>query len=291
MNLSDWRTGGEFFDYQNHRIFYRREKNERETLLVLHGFPSSSHDFRKIWKPLSKKFSLLAFDLIGYGFSDKPADFDYTTFAQVDILEALIEHLGVEKLHILAHDYGNTITLELLARAGENQLKFAIQTVSFLNGALFPETNRPVFAQKLLLSRFGFLFGRLMTDALFKKNLAAIFGANTKPTNAELNEFLEVFKHNDGRRIAHKLVRYMKERETYRARWLDALQKITQPFCFINGSADKVSGAHLVARFRQLVPHQTDIIELNGIGHFPHFEAPQATLKHFFDFHEKISRL
>ncbi len=288
MNLSEWRAAGEFFDYKSFPIFYRRSANRSETLLLLHGFPTSSRDYHKIWDTLSENFSVVAFDMIGYGFSDKPFDFDYTTFNQTDILEALIKYSEIEKIHILAHDYGNTITLELLARAAENRLNFSIETVCFLNGALFPETNRPVLAQKLLLSPLGFLFGRLISDRLFKKNLASIFGRNTQPTNEELNEFLRVFKFNDGRRIAHKLVRYMTERETNRARWLSVLQNMTQPFRFINGLEDKVSGAHLVGRFRELVPRQTDIIELEEIGHYPHFEAPEKVLRHFFDFHEKV---
>ena len=142
-------------------------------------------------------------------------------------------------------------------------------------------------AQKILVSPLGFLFGRLISDKIFKKSLAAIFGKNTQPTENDLDEFLEVFKYNDGRKIAHKLIRYMKEREKYRARWVGALCKMSQPFRFINGSADKVSGKHLVERFRQIVPHQIDIVELTDIGHFPHFETPDKTLKYFLDFHGK----
>jgi pimeloyl-ACP methyl ester carboxylesterase len=226
--------------------------------------------------------------MIGYGFSAKPADFNYTTFAQVDVLQALLENLEVKKIHILAHDYGNTITQELLARREEKRLSFTIESICFLNGALFPETHRPILAQKILISPIGFLFGRFIAGDRFKKGLASIFGAETQPTENELNEFLEIFKFNDGRRIAHKLIRYMTEREKYRERWVGALQKIDVPFRFINGSADLVSGAHLVKRFREVVPKQTDIIELPGIGHFPHFEAPEKVLELFFDFHEKI---
>ncbi|HXG82601.1 MAG TPA: alpha/beta hydrolase [Pyrinomonadaceae bacterium] len=287
MNLSEWRTGGEFFDYKGFPIFYRRAESRNETLLLLHGFPTASRDYHKIWSRLAERFSLIAFDMIGYGFSVKPANFDYTTFNQVDVLQSLISHLKIEKLHVLAHDYGNTITLELLARAAEKRLNFSIETICFLNGALFPETNRPVFAQKLLLSPLGFAFGRLISDRFFKKSLASIFGENTQPTTEELNEFLQLFKYNDGQRIAHKLVRYMTERETNRARWTGALETMTQPFRFINGSDDRVSGAHLVRRFREVVPHQKDIIELPGVGHFPHFEVPEKTLKYFFEFHGK----
>ncbi len=288
MNLQNWRTGGNYFDYKGFPIFYRESRGENETLLLLHGFPTSSHDYHKIWDKLTEKFSVLAFDMIGYGFSAKPSNFDYTTFNQVDILQALIEHLRIEKLHILAHDYGNTITQEMLARAEEKRLNFEIKSVCFLNGALFPETHRPILAQKILISPIGFLFGRLISDGKFKKSLASIFGKNTQPTEDELNEFLEVFKYNNGRRIAHRLIRYMTERAANRERWVGALQRMNQPFRFIDGLADKVSGRHLVERFRALLPHQTDIIELEEIGHFPHFETPEIVLEKFFEFHAKL---
>lgn len=288
MSLQDWRAGGNYFDYKNFPIFYRAGQSEKETLLLLHGFPTSSRDYHKMWDALAEKFSLVAFDMIGYGFSAKPVNFDYTTFNQVDILQALIEHLRVENLHILAHDYGNTITQELLARSEEKRLNFEIKSICFLNGALFPETHRPILAQKILISPFGFIFGRLMTDAKFKKSLASIFGEKTQPTEAELNEFLEVFKSGGGRRIAHKLIRYMPERAKNRERWVGALERMKQPFRFINGSADKVSGKHLVERFREVAPHQKDIIELEEIGHFPHFETPEIVLESFFEFHAKL---
>ncbi len=289
MNLREWRNGGEFFDYESYPIFYRAGGNQKETLLLLHGFPTSSHDYHKIRDALAERFSVLAFDMIGYGFSAKPFDFDYTTFNQTDALQALLGHLKIKKVHILAHDYGNTITQELLARAEEKRLNFTLETICFLNGALFPETHRPILAQKVLISPLGFLFGRLISDERFKQSLASIFGKNTQPTEGELDEFLQVFKFNDGRKIAHKLIRYMTERQTNRARWVGALERMKQPFRFINGSADKVSGAHLVARFREVVAHQTDIIELAEIGHFPHFEVPETVLEKFFEFHDRAS--
>jgi pimeloyl-ACP methyl ester carboxylesterase len=293
MSLDDWQQKGEYFDYQGNRIFYRFDeniknvKNSKEVLLCLHGFPSSSYDYHKIWDKLGQRFSVLALDMIGYGFSDKPPKYDYTTFNQADVLCGLIESLEIGKLHVLAHDYGNTITQELLARAEENRLKFSIETICFLNGALFPETHRPILAQKLLISPLGFLFGSLITDAMFKKNLATVFGKHTPPSRAELNDFVKVFKYNNGKLIAHKLIRYMPEREKYRDRWVGALQRMKQPFRFINGLDDKVSGAHLVKRFREIVPHQIDIIELENIGHYPHFEVPETVTEKYFEFQDK----
>ncbi|MDQ3747706.1 MAG: alpha/beta hydrolase [Acidobacteriota bacterium] len=283
MKLKNWHESGNYFDYKGYPIFYQWSETANEVLICLHGFPTSSFDYHKIWNALAERFAVLSFDMIGYGFSAKPQDFNYTTFNQADVLQALLDRLQIERIHILAHDYGNTITQELLARAEEKRLNFSIESICFLNGALFPETHRPILAQKILISPLGFVFGRLISDARFKQSLTSIFGKETQPTVKELDDFLEVFKFNDGRRIAHKLIRYMTERAANRTRWVGALQRTELPFRFINGLADPVSGAHLVERFRQVMP-QTDIVELKDVGHFPHFEVPELVLEKFFDF-------
>lgn len=286
MNLNEWKESGKYFDCDGLPVFYHLTEKRDEVLLCLHGFPTSSFDYHKIWNDLAKEFAVLSFDMIGYGFSAKPLDFGYTTFDQVDTLVALLENLQIKRVHILAHDYGNTITQELLARAQEKRLNFSVVSICMLNGALFPETHRPILAQKILISPFGFLFGRLISDSRFKESLASVFGAKTRPTAQELEDFVFLFKSGNGQRIAHKLIRYMTERTKYRTRWVGALQEMKQPFRLINGLADKVSGKHLVERFREVVPHQTDIIEFEEIGHFPHFEIPEICLEKFFEFHQ-----
>ena len=112
-------------------------------------------------------------------------------------MQGLLEHLEIKRVHILAHDYGNTITQELLARDAENRLSFTIETICMMNGALFPETHRPILAQKILLSPIGFMFGKLINDTIFKKNLASVFGAKTQPTAGELEDFARLFKFNE----------------------------------------------------------------------------------------------
>lgn len=287
INLNDWKESGKYAEFDGLRVFYHLSEPRKEVLLCLHGFPASSFDYHKIWNDLIQNFSVLSFDMIGYGFSSKPANFDYTTFDQTDVLQKLLDFLEVKRVHILAHDYGNTITQELLAREEEKRLNFTIETICMLNGALFPETHRPILAQKILISPLGALFGRMIPDRVFKKNLATVFGRETQPKDEELEDFTTLFKYNKGKRIAHKLIRYMSERAKYRDRWVGALERMRQPFRMINGSADKVSGAHLVEKFREVVPSQTDIFELKDIGHFPHMEVPEVVVDKFFEFHYK----
>lgn len=287
--LDKWYRDGSYIQVDGRDVFVRREGRGRETLLCLHGFPTSSFDYRKIWSTLADRFSLVAFDMVGYGFSAKPTEFGYTTFDQVYILQKLIAELNIKGLHILSHDYGNTITQELMARRKEGRLGFGINSICFMNGALFPETHRPILAQKLLISPLGAIFGRFIPDKVFKRSLASIFGKSTQPTDEELNDHLALFKQNGGKRIAHHLIRYMSERQKYRERWFAALQEIDVPFLMINGSADPVSGRHLVERFRELIPDQANIVEVDGVGHFPHLEAPEAVLQELSKFYDHVS--
>src|SRR6185503_9627155 len=100
----------------------------------------------------------------------------------------------------------------------------------------------------------------------------------------ELAEFWGLIRRDGGHRIMHKLIRYMPERIKHRERWVGALQKTRVPLRVIDGADDPVSGAHMVARYRELVP-DPDAVLLPGIGHYPQVEDPQGVLKAFFDFH------
>ena len=284
-SIDSWKSTGQKFRFRNHEIFYRYSPNGDKAVLCLHGFPTSSYDYNKIWDQLAQRLGVLTFDMIGYGFSDKPYDFPYTTNDQVDLLEALVKKVGLKRVHILAHDYGNTITQELLARGHERGIGFEIGSICFLNGALFPETHRPILAQKILISPIGAVFGRLIPLSMFRKSLASVFGPETQPSDSELNDYIQLFDNKGGRRISHKLIRYMRERAENRERWVGALEHMNPPFRFINGLADPVSGAHLVKRFRELLPDQKDIVELQGIGHFPHLEKPGEVLERYLEFH------
>ena len=91
---------------------------EHEPLLVVHGFPTSSFDFRLVLPALSAHRRVLLLDLIGYGLSAKP-DLAYTMALQADVVQAFVAEAGVRRLALLTHDMGDTVGGELLARQAE----------------------------------------------------------------------------------------------------------------------------------------------------------------------------
>ena len=86
--VREWEMGGERIDFRGHRIFVRRRDGEGPPLVLLHGFPSSSYDFRALLDELPGR-AAIAFDYLGFGLSDKPADHEYTLTWQADLTEHL----------------------------------------------------------------------------------------------------------------------------------------------------------------------------------------------------------
>jgi pimeloyl-ACP methyl ester carboxylesterase len=250
-------------------------------VLCIHGFPTASWDWHAIWGGLTQRHRVIAPDMIGFGYSAKPRDYEYSIRDQATLHEALLDQLGVRSAHVLAHDYGDTVAQELLARAGDSS--FAIRSICFLNGGLFPEIHRARAIQKLLDSPVGPLVSRLLTEQSFRRSFSAIFGPDTPPTEGELSDFWSLVAHNDGNRIAHKLIRYMRERRASRERWVGAMQSASIPLRFVNGAADPISGVHMARRYEELIPNP-DVVVLDRIGHYPQVEAPQAVLDAFLDF-------
>lgn len=288
MTLRDWQAAGLRFRHGAHELFYRAHGSGPDALVLIHGFPTASWDWAPIWDTLCARFPhVIALDMLGFGFSDKPADYDYSFAEQADIHYALLQQRGVQRMDVLAHDYGVTVAQELLARALEGQGP-ALRSVALLNGGLFPETHLPTPMQKLLLSPLGPWISRLNSEARFGKSFSYVFGPNTKPSAAELKDFWTLISHRNGHRQLHRLIRYILERRQHRERWVGALQKTAVPLCLINGPEDPVSGAHMVARYRELVA-QNRIVSLPGIGHYPQVEAPQAVLQAFLQFHQALS--
>jgi len=288
MTPNEWQESGNQLELSGHRIFYRDSGGSKPWLVLLHGFPTSSWDWAPLWDDLSERFRVVAPDFLGFGFSDRPVGYNYQVTEQAALTVQLLRSLGVTECHVMAHDYGDTVAQELLARQDDGtDSDRQIHSVCFLNGGIFPETHRPRLIQKLLLTPIGPLLGRLYTRRKFGKSFSAVFGARTQPSESELDDFWQIVSGNGGQQVLHRLMRYIPERLANRSRWVGAVTQATIPLRVICGIDDPVSGAHMLVRYRELVPNP-DIVELSGIGHYPQTEATQAVLNAFLHFHDNI---
>lgn len=290
MLPQEWKQKGQYFSYKNQQIFYRQEGNG-EVLMLIHGFPTSSWDWWKIWPDLTSKFRVIAPDMVGFGFSDKPRNYTYSIHDQADLHEKLIEKLGIQSLHILAHDYGDTVAQELLARFNERSLKgnspYQIKSLCLLNGGIFPEMHRPRRVQKLLQKPIiGWLISQIFTEKRFQVGFSEVFGPETKPSLEEIKHFWEIMNYQKGNKISHKLIHYIADRRQHRDRWVNALIETKVSLRLINGPEDPVSGLHAAERYKELIPNP-DVVLLDKIGHYPQTENPEGVVKNYWEFVHK----
>ena len=285
-SLDAWRAAGRDVDVLGRRLFVMDSAPggaTAGTVVLIHGFPTAGWDWHAVWPALGARYRLVAPDLLGFGFSEKPSGHDYTIHEQADLVEALVDGLGLDQFHVLAHDYGDTVAQELLARQNALGGRHRWRSLSLLNGGLFPESHRARLAQKILRGPLGAVATRLMRRGTLERNMRAIFGPGTQPDPGELDNFWRLLTHDGGKANMHRLMQYIRDRRAHRERWLAALRNACVPIQLINGSADPVSGAHMVARYRELVGHG-DIVALDDIGHYPQIEAPAAVASHVLSF-------
>ena len=271
-SLDEWRASGTTFAWRGHDIFTRAE-GSGEPLLCVHGFPTASYDWAKIAPALiAAGFRVYALDLIGFGFSAKPKSFDYGVAAYADLCAAFLAREGVTRAKLLAHDLGDTVAQELLARQRGGALAVRFERACLLNGGLFPETHRARASQKLLASRLGPLFARAIDFPRFAGGMRAICARPL--ADDEVRAMWTLVLENGGKAVMPALISYMAERRLNRARWVGAISDPHIPVRLIAGTDDPVSGAHMIARYREVV-RDPDIVELRGVGHYPQVEAPE----------------
>jgi pimeloyl-ACP methyl ester carboxylesterase len=289
-DLEQWKARGEYFDYLGFRVFFIKE-GAGPNLLLVHGYPFNSYDWSQIWPELTSRFTVIAPDMLGMGFSDKPAAYEYSVHDHADMHEALLDELGVGACHVMGHDIGDSVVQEMLARHDDRERPAGaprIDSITWLNGGLFYEVYTPRLAQTLL-SRTplgGVLAGLRRTSlsrSLTTRTINEMFGPNTKPSPELLDKFHEILEYNDGKRVVHKVGRFVLDREHHRNRWVRAMRQTQVPVRLINGPYDPNSGAHMADRYLEVIPDPDVVLLDPAIGHWPQIEDPTGVLTHFLD--------
>lgn len=109
-----------FVDVGPVRVFYREAGPVgAPVLLLLHGFPSGSHQFRRLIDALGGEFRLIAPDYPGFGHTEAPADFTYSFESLADVVEGFVQAVGLDRFALYAFDFGGPVGFRLAARHPE----------------------------------------------------------------------------------------------------------------------------------------------------------------------------
>lgn len=286
MTVNDWKSKGEFITVNDRKLFVidtssffsSEDKIPTETMVILHGYPTSSYDYYKVLPELSKHYRVIIHDHLGFGFSEKPLDYSYSLLDQADLALQLWQQLGVKKVHLLAHDYGTSVATEIIARNNNNELTIEIENLTLCNGSMHIELSQLRTIQKLLKNKWlGKYVAKLTTFAIFSKNLRNVYFDKTKVSNNELKDMWMQLEYNEGRKVIHKLSQYINERYTYWNRWIGALKETNLQTNIVWAKNDPVA-VPAIARLIATEISNNKLFWIENTGHFPMLENPYEWL-------------
>ena len=122
-------------------IFYRQAKNiKKPTILLLHGFPSSSHMFRNLIRELGDEYNIIAPDYPGFGNSDQPPieEFEYTFYNLANVINNFVEEIKLDKYSIYVHNYGAPVGFRLAVKHPERIQAIIIYGILLIGSHLYP---------------------------------------------------------------------------------------------------------------------------------------------------------
>ncbi len=286
MTANEWKSKGEFITVNDRKLFVidtssffsTEDQVPSKTMVVLHGYPTSSYDYYKVLPELSKHYRVIIHDHLGFGFSDKPLDYSYSLLDQADLALQLWQLLGVKKVHLLAHDYGTSVATEIIARNNNHELTIKIEKLTLCNGSMHIELSQLRTIQKLLKNKWlGKYVAKLTTYAIFSKNLRNVYFDKTKVSNNELKDMWMQLEYNEGRKVIHKLSQYINERYTYWNRWIGALKETNLQTNIVWAKNDPVA-VPAIARLIATEISNNKLFWIENTGHFPMLENPDEWL-------------
>jgi pimeloyl-ACP methyl ester carboxylesterase len=270
-----WREDGAIEEVLGRRLFVRRRGGSEEILLLfLHGFPSSSYDWRPLLELRPPGEATLCFDFLGFGLSEKPRDHEYTLAWQADAAEELVRRAGSPPVFVVGHDMGTSVATELMARDLRGELGFSMTGALLFNGSMLLHLAKPTPGQKLLRSRLGPLFARLTNEHSFRAQFSRIFSPGHPLSAEEAADQWSLLTHDGGQRIAHLTINYMAERERFTERWHGAIRDWPSPLTLVWGMLDPVARTAVLDGLRELRPG-VETIELPDAAHYPQIEQPE----------------
>lgn len=277
-----WRARGRHRVLGGHRIFTvdvpSRGAPAAPPLVVLHGFPTSSFDFRSVVDALATDRRVVLFDYLGFGLSDKP-DRPYRLVDQADLAVAVVADLGITQLGLLSHDIGDTVAGELLARTAEGTWDVEVTDRVVTNGTVFMDLVQLSEGQRLLESLPDERLppGVLDRDAVLA-GLVATFGPDADVADDELDALWTMIATGGGERLLARLARYIEERRRLEARFTPPIVEHPSPLVIVWGLDDPIA-VPAMARRLALARPDARLVQLDRVGHYPMLEAPTRFLE------------
>lgn len=256
-------------------IYYEYYRNgaSKKTIVLIHGFLSSTFSFRRLIPLLQQDFNVLSVDLPPFGKSGKSTSYSYSYENIVKTLTTLIESLDLDKVTLIGHSMGGQICLNVSYHRPD-----LVENAVLLCSSAYLKRSKPSLVLLSYLP-FFYLFVKLrLAKSGLRQNLQNVV-YNQKLIDEEMMYgYMQPFLEED---IFRALTRMIRDREGDLP--ADKLKQINTPCLLIWGEHDRVVPLSVGRRLNQDLPN-SDLVILKETGHLVPEERPEEVYSQIKNF-------
>ena len=260
-----------------HRIYARQYEGTGPTIVLMHGFPDNLHLYDRLAPRLAGR-RIVAFDFLGWGGSDKPADYPYTADNQTGDLDAVIEHLGLDRVVLVAHDASGPPAIDWALAHPEHVAALVLLNTYYCRmPSLRPPEAILLYATPLVRAVARLVARRF--DALDRKLYTWQVGRFVRDpvVRAALVPGLYA-QFRDARPAFWGLNADLLRTIRSRTRRIPELSAFDRPVRIIFGAADPYLNQGVARRFHELFP-ASELFLLPGARHYVQVDEPDAVAR------------
>ncbi|MCR9144447.1 MAG: alpha/beta fold hydrolase [bacterium] len=267
---SRFAADGAFFEWNGHQTYFTdRGRNNRETIVLIHGFGSSTYSWRHLIEPLSENYRVVAVDLLGFGFSDKP-DVDYTMDLFSRQVLALLDHLEIRSAIFAGNSMGGKITLLTAVQTPER-----VDRMILIDAAAYPDGSRgrPFLLSLAAKPCIGEFLSNFNSASRVRGMLEDAYYDESKVADPDVQNYYAPLRMAGGSRAALSLLRS----DDFGGDLAAAIPEIQIPALILWGAEDTWIPVENATRLHAELP-RSQLIIFPGTGHTPQEESPELVL-------------
>jgi len=271
---------GRFLDWNGHSI-YHIEKGQGEPLILIHGFGSNHFTWSRVLAPLSQRYRVIAPDLLGFGFSDKP-DIEYNIDLFTRQIVFLMRELEIDSAYVGGNSMGGRITLHLAYLAPQRTQKILLLDAAAYDLREDEDHSRPFLLQLATVPCLGEGLSAFQSRGRMRGMMETAYADPDKVTEDVVDAYYRPVTMEGGSRAALSLLRGGFGIPPV----AQEVPSIETPALVLWGAEDTWIPLSNGERMHRELPN-SELVVFEGVGHVPQEEAPEQTAEAMLEFLKK----
>jgi pimeloyl-ACP methyl ester carboxylesterase len=271
-----------FVQRDQHRIYVRDHPGAEPAIILMHGFPDNVHLYDRLSPYLSPPRRVVLFDFLGWGSSDKPSGYPYTTDNQVGDLDAVITQLGLGQVVLVAHDASGPPAIDWALAHPERIAALVLlntyycempslrppQAIWLFSTPVIRSVARPVsrmFGNWLFRRMYWWQVGSFIRDAHVRREFVPLLYRQFDATPSARPAFF---------RLNEDLLPTVRSR----TQMIPKLKEFRRPVRIIFGDADPSLNSDVARTFHEFLPG-SELFLISGARHFVQLDEPEQVAR------------